>query len=1106
AVSPGQARSQLSLASGTISEELVLANVGFQPGVQIQEVRLHVKENNTNWYWTGSGWDTSPAAYAAASVHQSSWSFSSMPNWFDGYTYTLWAEAFDKAGNAQVVFSGNGSSVTFTSDELAPTASVTSVQTSTRIASLASVSGTANDANWSTNSGIAGAVNTQVQVSFLLGAVTYYYDNANTFSSGLSDANSWWPAASWTPQGPSSGTWTYAPAQLGSSMISDRTYSIRVRTQDNAIPVSNPADPMANISGVYNVVFDTTPPSLGITSPAEAVRTRTIPAIAGTANADLSGLKDVRLNVYSFTAGAWQPVSSNNQANSIWSSSWSWTTLSGLVTNTTYQVAARVQDQADNWSTVYSTVTFVYDTTPPSVSVALPLTERYYGVNSAEAAYYLGIMDGSASDQFGVARVEVQIYDVMISSYWYTTGWAVGASTWQYAGADSWSYAPPPFVNGYRYRLEARAFDIAGNMSSYATSYFYYDSGKPGAVMQSPGTAGFYNVMSQISGTAADPAGSGPFKSDMLKVETGIQQNPPTGLWWTGTSFTSGVMVWLPDTSHPWPNWSLSGASTPSWVTNTKYHIESRAMDVARNTSTIVTQDFIYDTQVPAAVVTEPTGLLNYLSSLVNIQGASADSNGLGEIQQAQARVRNLGNNQYWSWGTNNYTESSPDAAWFVASTTETVPYSKWFSTGTPPGAPSGVNLVSGGSYEINARALDKAGNYSSVFSTRTITYDIHKPTGAVTALAGVSPAAYQREINPLSGSGSDGPSGGAAGLALINAGGAQVRVLEKDTGKWWDNSGGSFNISDGNSGWTNSNGGSSALWNYTHTSLNGALVTGRTYLAQYRSSDQSFPANTGQSSDGLDSLFTLAKDSVTFVADRLEPVSRVTFPLENARLKALGAITGTAMDALSGIAAMGQIAVSIQEVSPAAGWWNGVVPGTFTAASETFYPLAAGINGNFAAPPAWSFSAPLLRDGYTYRVRVRATDNAMPGGNVEAAISSITFVYDITAPAAAITYPIGLPDLRANLNALAAVSVSGTALEAFGLKSASVSVQEVGGPYYDAQTSTFNSPTQKWITATISGTGPNYTWSVAAPPLTDNKNYDLQVVADDLAGNVLIP
>ncbi|MDO8803794.1 MAG: right-handed parallel beta-helix repeat-containing protein, partial [Elusimicrobiota bacterium] len=857
---------------------------------------------------------------------------------------------------------------------------------------------------------------------------------------------------------------------------------------------------------------DFVPPTVGITLPANDSFRNSLPQVAGTA-ADNAAVAAVEVAIKNnFNDMYWNGINLFNQSNPIWlsadvhPSSWTYDSSAvGIVNGSSYTVVAKARDTAGNWSVVYATSTFAADTVSPLVSVSNPVNERSYGGNSSEGAYYLSVMNGASADAIGIDKVEVQIYDVLSSSYWHTTGWTVNVSSWQGAGGTSWSYTPPPLKDGYRYRLEARAFDIAGNMSAYTTSYFYYDSAKPVPVLTAPGAIGFYNTLPQLAGTADASAAGGVYKSDMLKVEIGIQKDPPVGLWWTGAGFVSPDRVWLPDTSHTWPDWALSGASTPTWVTNTKYRVEARAMDVARNTSTIVTQEFVYDIQVPTVAITSPTGVEAYLGALPYISGTSADINSLGEIAQTSLRVKSLGNSQYWNWGTNNYTESSPDAAWFVVSTTETVPYSKWFSTGTPPGGPAGVNLVSGNSYEMNARAQDKAGNYSLVYSTRSITYDITKPTGAVTGLGGVPPAAYHRQIDPVNGSAFDGPSGSAAGLALINDGGSQARIREVDTEKWWDDIGGSFNIADGNTAWFSVNGGTSEVWSYTHAVLNAEMVNGYEYRVQYRGKDKSAPPNLGPSSNGNDSLFTLGKDSVTFIADKLAPVSRVTFPRDNARLKALATITGTAEDSLSGIAAMGQIAVSVQEVSPGAGWWDGVVPGTFTGTSETFYPLSgATLNGTYAAG-VWSFSSPPLQDGYAYRVRVRAIDDAMPGGNVETAISSITFVYDITPPAAAIIYPVSLPGLGGNIKALA--SVSGTAFDSFGIKSASVSVREAdSGLYYDTQSSTFNSPTQKWITASVSGSTPNYTWSAAAPPLTDSRNYELQVIADDLALNVMTP
>jgi hypothetical protein len=163
-----------------------------------------------------------------------------------------------------------------------------------------------------------------------------------------------------------------------------------------------------------------------------------------------------------------------------------------------------------------------------------------------------------------------------------------------------------------------------------------------------------------------------------------------------------------------------------------------------------------------------------------------------------------------WVWVDQNFTEPDADSAWFVVATTEAVPYSKWFSTGTPPGAPNGINFIDGDTYEINARVLDKADNYDLVYSTESFTYDVYKPTGTIEQLAGALANTYQKAINPIAGSGFDGPSIGFSGLALIGNNGSMLRILEKETGNWWDNIGGAFGISDGSLAWFKANSGTS--------------------------------------------------------------------------------------------------------------------------------------------------------------------------------------------------------------------------------------------------------------------------------------------------------
>ncbi len=1103
AVQSGQARSAVDIASGTILETMVLANAALPPGEQINTVKIHVKDNLLNQYWDGSSWGPSSSVSTNSVVYQSSWSVSALPNWADEGIYTMWAEALDKAGNSQTVFSGNGSSATFTIDKSAPVLALTSINTDDKISSLSSVSGTANDPNWATNSGIAGASNIQVQISYLDGGDTYYYDNASQFSSStLNDTNSWWPATNWTAQGPSSGTWTYAPAGLSSAMISDKSYRIRARAQDDAIPVPNPADLFANAALKYNIVYDTTPPSVLITYPLDAAKFNNAPQIAGTADAYLAGLSDVRLNVSSYTQGGWSLVSSDNQADNIWSSSWSWTTLGGLIDQTTYQVVAKVQDKAGNWSVVYSTVTFVYDTTPPDIYVAKPVNNRYYGENSSQVGYYLDSLSGTASDSFGIDKTEVQIYDVVYSSYWHQAGWVVGVSSWHYAGQNDWTFSAPPFDDGHRYRLEVKTLDVAGNLSPYTTYYFYYDRSQPQAGISKPGSTGWYNEVNQIEGTASDPS-TGDFPSGMYHAYIAIQKNPPTGLWWDGSDFASGSEVWLEDSGNTWPDWYLTGSSTPTWATNTKYKVKAQAMDVSRNTSTIVAQEFVYDTQIPTMTITAPENAIIYYSSMSYVKGTSQDVNSLGGIDKAELRIKNLSNNQYWDWPAQNYVQSDSELAWFVAGTTNT--YADWFSTGTPPGAPDGIVFNSGISYEVNLRVFDKAGNYTIVYTTRNFTYDVHKPTGAIVNLAGNAISNFPSAVNPISGTANDMPQANNAGLETLTNGGGQIRIYDVANGLWWNYVNGDFDISNGENAWIKANSGTSGSWGYDDANLEGKLTSGNQYLFQYRGKDKSSPANIGPSSDGLDDSFTVGKDSVTVTYDKIPPFSRILAPENGSKINSILFISGTAADSISGISAMGQIEISICEISPNDSCWNGVVPGTFSLSSEQFFALdGATLNGSYDGLN-WSMDAPDFQDGYTYVMKVRARDNALPS-NIETNISSNTFVYDTTPPNAAITYPISLPDSGGNLSRLN-IYVTGTAYEPFGIKSASVSYQEGDTLlYYDVSASTFDSVTQKWITGSVAGTGPNYTWTVSTVPLQDNRNYNIQVIASDMAGNVMTP
>ncbi|MCK5583061.1 MAG: hypothetical protein KAI33_04690, partial [Elusimicrobiales bacterium] len=96
-----QARSDVQIASGTILETMVIANETQEPGMQIDSIKLHIKDNVLGQYWTGSSWDSDSSVSTNSIVHQSSWSTAAISPWVDEGSYTMWAEAIDKAGNIQ---------------------------------------------------------------------------------------------------------------------------------------------------------------------------------------------------------------------------------------------------------------------------------------------------------------------------------------------------------------------------------------------------------------------------------------------------------------------------------------------------------------------------------------------------------------------------------------------------------------------------------------------------------------------------------------------------------------------------------------------------------------------------------------------------------------------------------------------------------------------------------------------------------------------------------------------------------------------------------------------------------------------------------------------
>jgi hypothetical protein len=151
-------------------------------------------------------------------------------------------------------------------------------------------------------------------------------------------------------------------------------------------------------------------------------------------------------------------------------------------------------------------------------------------------------------------------------------------------------------------------------------------------------------------------------------------------------------------------------------------------------------------------------------------------------------------------------------------------------------------------------------------------------------------------------------------------------------------------------------------------------MKDGHSYTLVSRASDNSSPQN-------VESNFQIAVNSVTFVYDVSKPTSVVTYPSANGTytLATLATISGTMLDLTpSGggqVSGVGYVYVSVEDLSQGTTWWN-----------DTTHAWANSEQWNTATlyQTSWSYTLTQLpwQSGRQYRVRSKAIDNSVPGGN----------------------------------------------------------------------------------------------------------------------------
>jgi hypothetical protein len=963
------------------------------PGV-VERVEVYIYDFVANQYYREPGWGDllwiSTETTSKFKVWTSSWTYDVGPIWSSGKKYLVVAKARDKAGNVQQNFVVWVSSSQFIYDTQPPQ-TVLTTPSQQYVNTLTNISGTATDATQTYYVGMSGANKVKLVIKnvtdglYYQGGGVWAVDVATLTASGTADWSNWWYLGA-------SGYW-----------LSDKQYEIKHWAVDD---LGNEGTPVS-----FTVIYDTTPPTVQITYPQDNAKLNTMPVISGTANADLSGLDDVEIKISSWVGTGWSVVTAVTKPQvSVFITSFSYQT-SGLIDGTTYQVVARAKDKATNWSVVYSTITFVYDVKKPQVVIVKPVNDRYYGTNSTEVDYYLPVLTGTASDEFGISKTEIQLFDVASSSYWHTTGWVVGVSSWHYAGVESWQYTTPPLVDGKRYRLEVRTYDLAGNLSEYATSFFYYDETPAQIVIQKP-DAEYHNYLPTISGTAEEqpPTGAGgTFTSKLYTTRIRIQINPPNGDWWNNAQKVFNIPddskdnAWYTPTKNvavglASDDWYVTSVDTPTWIDGQTYRVETQVYDVARNTSTIVSHQFTYDITPPTAKLIEPPEAGSLTSPLARrtlptITGTASDTTP-GKVGWVELRIWDSVDNKYWSPSQNDFiTYTNPEDAFFVALTTS-AQWTSWqylFDEN---------KWTEGKVYRIEVRSKDRATNYSTQYSTSYFKWDRTPPTSKV--VFPEDKKSYS-QLPSISGTAKD-LAGAAIGVGIADNTKVKVAIRDNSTGLWWDgfsafNKSYSERARDASSLTDYGN----ANYGWTYTGITDAnLTSGVSYYIQVWAEDRAGNVQT---------LF----GECTFYFDKAEPDSYIQLPEQASPYKlytSLNIISGTAKDLPDEPyinAGVGKVELHIRDVLDDKPYLGS---NTWGAAGATNYVLVSYLSsgGTF-----WYYTdVPQWQQGKIYRITSRATDKVIyPSGNVETTEDVRYIVIDASAPVARLVLPSEVYDTK---------------------------------------------------------------------------------------------
>ncbi len=234
------------------------------------------------------------------------------------------------------------------------------------------------------------------------------------------------------------------------------------------------------------VTVDTTPPAVAVTYPVKSTTygINWTGTITGTASDATSGVASAAVAVENATTGKWWDGTSFGAGSQTFVAATGTTAWSlkfeatNLDSGDTYTVVGQATDKAGNVGTS-STVTFTYDSSPPTVTVSYPADTTY-------GSDWSGSVTGSASTNSGSALtgVTVAIKDTTASTWWGGSSFNQSTATFVTAsGASSWtlSLTGGDLTSGHSYTVVAKARDGLDNVGTSSVATFTYDISPPPA-------------------------------------------------------------------------------------------------------------------------------------------------------------------------------------------------------------------------------------------------------------------------------------------------------------------------------------------------------------------------------------------------------------------------------------------------------------------------------------------------------------------------------------------------------------------------------------------------------------------------------------------------